>query len=430
MIYLVGSLFIVSTLSACDDTNNDDTASNEVTLDFGIHVANPEEQEAAFYAVVESFEEENPNININLIGREQSDHIQSVKMQSQSNNLPDIFWMLPASAEELEDNNYLADLSGFLDENPDIVNSFDGMETMIDSFNKDGRQYGLPYQPLVTGFYYNEKILEEHSLEVPETFEDLLEVSNTLSEEGIVTISKGGQDPYSVWSFLTMLSRYGYFDKIDAILEGEEEYTNEDFVNYYEKIEELREAKAFPENVSTQSYFQAVEQFITGNAAFLDSGAWEAQKIEESDIGQHVKFWWGPTFNDGVGEQKLSSVVPSAPLLVNKNSYDNENKKTAIDTFLEFYYGQEGIQIMVDNNIPPMSNLDISVDENESPVFASIINEISRDGWVSQENQPDLVVSEAIGNAIYDSIFGVIIGTYTPEEAAQIVQNQIEESIN
>ena len=160
----------------------------------------------------------------------------------------------------------------------------------------------------------------------------------------------------------------------------------------------------------------------------LDSGSWDAQKIESSDVGSDVGFWWGPTFNDGVGNQYLSSIVPSAPLVVSKAAFEDKDKKAAIEKFLAFYYGQEGIQIMVDNKIPPMTNISVEVDEKESPVFADIINNMKDSKWTSQENQPDLVVSESIGNAMYDSIYGVIVGNYTPEEAAKVVQNRIDDT--
>lgn len=423
------ALTVLLTLAACGNKGGGSAKEDgKTTIDFAIHVANPADQEPAFNAVVEAFKKENPEIDINLEGKEQSEHVKNMKMRSQSDKLPDIFWMLPASAKELQEAGVLADLSDFLKDNKDIKDSFDGRENMIDPFKDGKNQYGMPYQPLVTGLYYNKKVLSDNGFEKPETFEDLMEIAKTLDEKDIVTISKGAKDSYSVWAFLIMLSRYGYLDKVDDILAGKEKYNNKDFIHYYEKIAELRDAGAFPKNVSTQSYFQAVEQFTTGKSAMLDSGSWDAQKIESSDVGSDVGFWWGPTFNDGVGNQYLSSIVPSAPLVVSKAAFEDKDKKAAIEKFLAFYYGQEGIQIMVDNKIPPMTNISVEVDEKESPVFADIINNMEDSKWTSQENQPDLVVSESIGNAMYDSIYGVIVGNYTPEEAAKVVQNRIDDT--
>lgn len=414
-------------LTACNKEGaSSSSKENTTTIDFAIHVANPKDQEPAFYKVIERFQEKNPNIKINLIGKEQQEHVKSIKMMSQSNQLPDIFWMLPSSAEELQDSGMLMDLTDFLVENPKIKESLN--ESMLNAYNKGGIQYGLPYQPLITGFFYNKELFDKYGLQIPETFDDLIEVTKVFNENGITTIAKGAKDDYSLWAFLTMLSRFGYFDKIDDILAGKESYNNPDFLNYYKKIEELRKAGAFPKNVTTLSYFQAVEQFLSGKAAMLDAGVWEVQKIEKSKIGKNVGFWWGPTFSDGVGNQKISSIVPAAPLLVSKNVEKDKAKKEAIYKLLKFYYGEEGTQIMVDNQIPPMTNVSVEIDENEHPVFKNVVDQMKLEGWKSQPNQPDLVVSESIAKAMYDSIYGVINGIYTPEEAVQAVDEIIKTS--
>ncbi|WP_265521336.1 ABC transporter substrate-binding protein [Oerskovia flava] len=411
-------------LAGCGGGSSDQSDDGRTRIDFAIHVANPQDQEPAFAAVVDAFEAQNPDIDVNLIGKEQSEHIRSIKMQSQSGNLPDMFWMLQASASELNDAGALLDLSDFLNANPDIASSL--RPNMVEAFEDDSVQYGLPYQPLVTGLFYNLALFEENGLEVPETFDDLVAASEVFSAKGITTIAQGAKDPYSVWAFLTMLSRFGYFEKIEAILAGDEAFDNSDFVRFYEKIDLLRETGSFPQNVTTQSYFQAVESFTGGQAAMLDSGTWDVKKIEDSPVGQDVGFWWGPTFSDGVGEQNISSVVPSAPIVVNAQVAESEAKLAAIEKFLAFYYGPDGIQLMVDNQVPAMTDVDVSVDETEHPVFASVMEQVSSPAYTSQPAQPDLVVSEAVANAMYDSIYGVINGTYDPQQAAVVVQKAID----
>lgn len=297
---------------------------------------------------------------------------------------------------------------------------------MVNTFKAGEVQYGLPYQPLVTGFFCNEALFEEHGLGLPSTYEDLEAAAEVFAANGVTTIAQGAKDPYSVWALLTMLSRYGYFDRIDKILDGSDSYNNPDFLKFYEKIDSLRTVGAFPSNVTTQSYFQAVESFIGGKAALLDSGTWDAKKIEESPVGATTGFWWGPVFSDGVGEQAISSVVASAPIVVNANVADDDVKLDAVQRFLAFYYGQEGIQIMVDNLIPPMTTGEVEVDPAANPVFARIMEQVNSTDFTSQEAQPDLVVSEAIANAMYDSIYGVINGTYTPQQAVDAVQKAID----
>ncbi|WP_046174883.1 ABC transporter substrate-binding protein [Domibacillus indicus] len=424
---IVSLLLLISAfLVGCSNNDSEQSANGTTTIDFAIHVANPAEQEPAFYQLIEKFQAENPDIKINLIGKEQQEHVKSIKMMSQSDKLPDVFWMLPASAAELQDAGMLMELNEFIDGNPDIKDALN--ENMLNTYVADGKQYGLPYQPLVTGLFYNKALFDQYGVKVPQTYEELTAVTKVFEQNGITTIAKGAKDEYSVWAFLTMLSRYGYFDKIDAILAGEESYNNQDFVNYYAKIDELRKLGAFPDNVSTQSYFQAVEQFLNGQAAMLDSGMWDVQKIEQSKIGKDVGFWWGPTFKDGVGNQQVSSVVPAAPLLVSKKVGEDEAKKEAILKLFKFYYGEEGTQIMAENQVPPMTNAEVTINEEEHPLFKRLVDQIQLEGWESQPNQPDLVVPEAIANAMYDSIYGVINGTYTPKQAAKVVADKISET--
>lgn len=416
---LIGCVILAGCSGGATKPSNDDGVT---TIDFAIHVANPSEQEPAFAKVIEQFQAENSDIKVNLIGKEQQEHVKRIKMMSQSGKLPDIFWMLPSSAAEFHEAGMLMGLNDFIQEHPEIKNSM--KENMLNTYAADGEQYGLPYQPLVTGFFYNKALFEKFELEIPKTFEDLIEAAKVFKQNGITTISKGAKDDYSVWAFLTMLSRFGYFDKIEAIMAGQEQYNNEDFIHYYQKIDELRAAGAFPENVSTQTYFQAVENFLNGEAAILDSGMWDVQKIEQS--GVDAGFWWGPTFADGVGNQNISSVVPAAPLLVSKKVEEDPKKKEAVLRLLAFYYGEKGTQIMVENQIPPMTNTKVTIDEAEHPLFKQLVDQIQMEGWESQPNQPDLVVPEAIGNAIYDSIYGVINGIYSPEQAAKVVQDKID----
>lgn len=421
-------LILGSILGCSSNSEEATTGKNEdgkVAIDFAIHVANPKDQEPAFYQIVEKFKGKHPNIDVNLIGSDQKEHIKNMKMMAQSDTLPDIFWILPASAKELAEAGMLLDLTPFFENK--TVDSDKFHTSMIDTYNLDGNQYGLPYQALVTGFWYNKALFDKYGLEFPETYEDLKAVTKVFKENKVTTIAKGAKDPYSVWAFLTMFSRYGYFDKIEQILAGEESFNNDDFLKLYQKIDELAELGAFPDNVSTLSYFQAVEMFLNGEAALLDAGVWETQKIQESALAKDAGLWWGPTFSDAVGNQKLSSVVPAAPIVVNKKVKDDQAKYDAIMKFMEFYYSEEGAQIMLDNQVPPIIKYSGEIDEEANPVFAKVVEAMNNPEWESQPNQPDLIVSEAVGNAIYDSIYGVINGVYTPEEALNVVDKKISD---
>ena len=156
-------------------------------------------------------------------------------------------------------------------------------ESTVENFTADDRIYGVPYQGLLTGLWVNKR-------SSPRTASRCRRPSRTSSRSprpwttpGSSPISNGAnQSAFSVWSFLVWLDRFGFEDKIEAILDGSETYANDDFLRMYEHIAELRDAGAFASNVSTQTYQQAVDQFLKGKAAMLDAGVWASSAIQDT----------------------------------------------------------------------------------------------------------------------------------------------------
>ncbi|WP_028610072.1 ABC transporter substrate-binding protein [Paenibacillus harenae] len=407
------------------NTDQGDTATDaeQVTLSIAMHVANVKEQEPYMYGIIQKFQEKYPNIKIDLQGAETQEHVKKMKMMAQSKKLPDIFWLLPAPAKEMNQAGLLLDLSDFLKSNPETAASIDSK--MISAYQDGGKQFGLPYQALVTGLWYNKALFDQYSLKVPETYDELLAAVKVFQENNVVTIAKGAKDTFSTWAFLGMLTRYGFFDKIDNIQAGKDKFDNPDFLNFFNKIDELRVNGAFPDNVSSLSYFQAVEMFTSGKAAMLDAGVWETKKIEGSPIGKTAGFSWGPTFTDGVGNQKVAMAVAAAPLVASAGVKDDAAKYDAVTKFFGFFYSQEGAAVMAENEAPPVVKYTGNVDKEKYPVYADVIGKLNEEGWERPAAQPDLVVSEAVANQLNDSIYGVINGIYKPEEALKLIDDKV-----
>ena len=412
----------VIALAGCGSTGSTGDGKTEITLS----MQNPDVETAdpATWAIVEAFEKENPDITVTVSGEAVSEHLQKLSIAAQSDTLPDIFWVYKATAEDMLEAGKLMDLKPTLEE-LGILERLP--ESTVSNFTVDDTVYGVPYQALLTGLWVNTKILAENGLEQPTTFDELVEVARTLDDKGIVTISNGAsQSAFSVWSFLVWLNRFGYEDKIEGILDGSESYDNPDFVRMYERIAELRDAGAFASNVSTQTYPQAVDQFLNGKAAMLDAGVWAAGQIQDSEVAEDTTFWNGPTFDDGVGEQDIVMNVASAPLVVDHKVEDDEQKLDAVTKFLDFYYSDEAQQLLVDNAQPPVTDYEPEIDPAEQAVLKSALDAAADPELTSPESQPDLLVSTAVATAMYDSIYGVIQDQLSPEEAVALVQKAID----
>lgn len=399
------------------------TEGGVTTITLSMQNQNVELSDPATWELVKQFSTANPDIKVEVSGEPQAQHLQKLTVAAQSGTLPDIFWVYGMTARAMNKEGYLLDLAPFLSEQG-LTDKFS--PTSLEAFAEGDVQFGLPYQALITGYFYNKAILDEHGLQPPTTFDDLLAAAKTLNAAGVTTIAQGAnQSAFSVWTYLTDLVRFGYDDKIEAILAGQESFNNPDFLRLYQNIAKLAEAGAFPANTTTQTFQQAVDSFAAGDAAFLNGGVWLSSYLQGFPIADQVGFWQGPEYSDGVGEQRIVMNVPSAPFAVSKKVGDDAAKLAAVNKFLAFYYSDEGQQILADHGQPPVTLYQPKV-AAEQTVFATVLEVAAQ--FPSPPAQPDLIVAEPVANAMYDSIYGVIQKQLTPEAALDLVQQAIDNS--
>lgn len=414
---------VALSLAACAPGTPAADPDAPVTLSFDIQTADPENNSPQVWAAVQEFMKENPNITVNLTGQTTEEHTKKIQLAGQTDTLPDMFWVLDSDAKDLNAAGKLFNVRPAL-EAADVLQYYP--KTTVEGFSDGDVMYGQPSSQLVTGIWYNKQILADNGLEVPVTFDDLLDVVKVLDAKGITTISNGAnQAAFSCWSFLRDLSAFGWDDKVAGLLDGSVKYNNPDFKKLYEHIAELRDAGAFADNVATTTYDQLVSRFTSGEAAMVDGGLWMAAQIQEADFADQAGFWIGPEFSDGVGDQKISMSVPAAPWAYSAKSAQDPNKKAAIEKWVVFWAGQAAAQTQVDGALPPSTTWEVDIPADQS-VFKNALDAAFAPGTHAPANQPDLMVPTAVGTAMYDSIYGVILGQFTPDEAMDHVQEALD----
>jgi len=418
---LVGVSVLVTSLALLAGCSTGTGSSGSTTITLSMQQTDVKKGDPTTWAIVQAFEKKYPNIKVTVTGQPVAQHNQAIDVAAQSNTLPTMFWLFSAdTGKKLNKAGALLDLNPIL-KDEGLTSSFN--KTVLDSFSDGGKQFGVPYQALLTGFYVNKKILADNGLTQPVTFDDLVAVSKALSAKGITTIANGAsQSSFSVWAFLTCLDRFGYDDVIKDILAGKASYSNPDFLKFYEALAELQKAGAFSSNVATQTYNQAVDDFANGKAAFLDSGVWASGQLQSSPVGKDTGFWVGPQFSNGVGEQKIVMNVVGAPLAVSASVKKGSPEYAAVEKFIGFYYGDAGQQIFADNGQPPVTTFAPKI-ASSNTVFQSVLD--AAKGLAVPLAQPDQYLSTASQNVMYDSIYGVIEGQLSPQDAVDMVQKSI-----
>jgi raffinose/stachyose/melibiose transport system substrate-binding protein len=408
-------------VAACSSSSPGGTSgSGKTTITLSMQQTDVKTGDPTTWDLVQAFEKKYPNITVTVTGQPVATHNQEIEVAAQSHTLPTIFWVESAQVgAELAKDGALLNLAPIM--KAEGINDIPAAS--LNAFKEGNVQFGLPYQALLTGLYYNKKILSDNGLTLPKTFSQLIHVATVLHAKGITTIADGAnQSAYAVWSFLTDLDRFGYDSQIASILAGKSSYDNPDFLRFYTDLAKLQKAGAFSSDVSNQTYNQAVSNFTSGKAAMLDSGVWAAGQIQATPVAADTGFWAGPQFTDGVGNQNIAMDVVGAPISVSSSVQPGSAEYSAVEKFIGFYYSSAGQQIFAENGQPPVTTYQPKLSASQT-VFAAVLAAVR--GLPSPKNQPDQYLSASEQNAMYDSIFGVIEGQLSPQAAVNTVSSAL-----
>ena len=327
------SAMLVSTLSlslmaGCGDSSNETKTdeSGATVIKFGIHVANPEEQEPVTYNIVQAFNKANEGkYKVEFEAADTETHSKNMKLKAEDGTLPQIFWIEGSEASEYSEAGVLMDLTEFLDANTEIKKALGGMEA---AFKDDNGQFGLPYQCNVQGIFYNKELFDKAGVSYPTddtTYDEFVEMIKALKTSGVTPLAIGSKNSgFAMWEFNEFLARYGWEDNIENILSGSDKFNNAELLACFEKLKGLKDAGAFPDNMATIEYFDAKQLFDGGSAAMFGTGQWDCAEFDEN-IGDKIGFWWGPKFTDTQAEQNIAMKVPSAPIGVSAAVADDDN---------------------------------------------------------------------------------------------------------
>lgn len=423
---VVTAIIVMGTFAGCgmgSTTSNQviKDASGATVIKFGINVANPPKQEPATNAIVEAFNKANKGkYAVKFEAADTESHNKNMKLEASDGTLPQVFWVDGSQVSEFQDAGVLLDLKDFLNSNDAVKTALAGSEKAFQSDDGD-TQYGLPYQSNVQGIFYNKQLFDKVGVAYPTdetTYDDFLGMIAKFKAAGITPVSIGSKNSsFAMWEFNLWLARYGWNADVKDILAKKQKFSDGDLIKAFEKIEGIAKAGAFPENMSTIEYFDAKQQFDDGNAAMFGTGQWDCAEFDKN-IGTNIGFWWGPKFTDTENDQKLDMRVPSAPISVSAKVADNEEIKQATFAFLKFYYSKEAASLSYANSMFPATSYEGLAPASNNYSMKAMVDALAN-GYSSPVQAPDLTVPSAVQQALYDSLFGVMQKSYTPQQAVE-----------
>ena len=152
--------------------------------------------------------------------------------------------------------------------------------------------YGLPRNTDVACIYYNQKMFEDNQWDVPETYDELLELAGKISDAGMIPMAMDGGDGWPMAVYLSdLLFQLAGTESseiiADAIATGD--FTDENLVKATEILKESTDAKLFQNGYDSQDYATAMNLFTNGQAAMFYMGSWESSMALNEDIPDEIR---------------------------------------------------------------------------------------------------------------------------------------------
>ncbi len=242
------------------------------------------------------------------------------------------------------DAGILADVSdyeGISDINPSYVDILESLEIVP----TEGT-YGVPYAANAAGVLYNREMFEEHGWEIPETWDELIQLCEDIKSEGILPFYFGFRDTWTClapWNALAV--GLAPSDTCQNVNAGETTFSKE----YRETAQKCLELLDYgPDDPFAYGYNDACTAFANGESAMYPIGSYAVPQIKQVNPDMNIDSFVMPGNNDA-SENTLNSGVD----LMFAVTEACEDKDAALEV-ISFLLEDDNIQAYIDdqNAIP------------------------------------------------------------------------------
>lgn len=301
-------------------------------------------------------------------------------------------------------------------------------QSTIDQYTApDGHHYAvntdIVWAPVV---YYNKDVFAKAGIDFAggrvESMEQWYDMADKLRAAGYEPLALGGNTfPLNHTSDQLLQTAVSperlqeYFTNWRPGSTSDAKYTDADFVGVLQTLKDWNDKGVLAEGTAATSYEQADQLFLSGKAAMVQTGSWGASIYRGQDPGFEI----GWLIEPGLG------VTPTSYLAYAGNGYSipttARNPELAKE-FLKFLMSEETeSQIMPQFGlIPARTDIDPTTLEGVDPIVKEMMATFPEYGLSGLWGD---TVPPALGEAIDPMLQGILVGTETPEGAAQKLQD-------
>lgn len=205
-----------------------------------------------------------------------------------SDNEPDIFFTYELDfLKNYVDGGKVVSLQKYLDDDKEWKESFN--EGTLDPLSFDGETYAIPMSQCMAVMYYNKKIFDKYQLEVPTTYDEFLDVCETLKNNGEIPISQAGtpENSWLISQYIQQLANgIAGYDLFESLKDGTGKWNDDAFVQAAKMFQEEVNNGYYEDGLTGVGYDESRALFMNGQAAMYFSGTWEVPNFEADSCAE------------------------------------------------------------------------------------------------------------------------------------------------
>lgn len=374
----------------------------------------------AFYrTAIDLFKEQHPGVEFVLgsKGRPEQE-IDALTIAYSSDAAPDLFgYSVGALMQPFIEGGKLEKLNDQYDEN--------GWREHIDpALLADqeslfgGDLYSLPVRRTVMGIFYRKDVFERYDLRIPTTYEEFLNVCETLQKNGIVPIANPGKVPAATNRWFD-----GLLEKNCGIALHDDLCYGRTSLNCPEVVASLADLKALSAYFQP-GHFSAEENecrllLYPGDAAMEYSATWEADTFESQ--GQNVDDWGYFRFPSGLEQARSNRFTYGLYV-----SADSPNKDLAYD-FLKICASLEPYKADFEERGSIVGIRDDAFDLTKLDALRTALVEDASNPDGSYMATNEMCWPPKLTDMLYEVLDKVLLEEITPEEGAKMLDETAAE---
>lgn len=391
-------------------------AAGKVKISFALW---DEVQKPVFDTLVKQFNEENPDIEVEVQLTPWSQYWTKLDAAAGAKTAPDVFWMnvyLP----KYTDAGIIEPLDSYIEK--DGIDKAQWVPSMLELYSDKGVQYGLPKGMDVVVVAYNKRILDKYDVAYPEegwSWDDFVAKGAELRDK----ITEAGGDEYAVAieldsqqpSYLQLLVEDGLKIYSDDGLTTD--LNDPKAVKAFADLVGLIDEKILPE-YTVLSDTKGTDLFISEKAGLLYVGSWKASVLDSASFAENIGLIPLPKReNNNVALGGISYAI----------SAFSEHKDAAWK-LAKFLAGPESNKLQAEERIEIPAY--IAVQDSYGPTFEHIDGSIFIEQSKSAVKYPIHRALATTTQIISDHAATIFLKEVTPEEGVAAMAKDVQDAID